>query len=282
MLKRILNLFLYSNVFIAVCAVSLLWSSELLAFQEVVLSPFDGLVFAASLFVYSAHRLVGIHKQKAAQVNKRHALIQRIEPLVIGLASLGLIASVFFFFGLSDMQQVLLVFPAVVSIAYIVPFSRNGKRLRDYPFIKVFLIAYTWAWVTVIVPMWELQVDGLWWLFFERFFFILAITLPFDIRDILLDRRQEVKTIPVLIGTKRTKKLSFLMLGISLMIGIIYLLAFSLQYKMLNGYLVAGLYTFFLLRKVRKGAPDYLFTGYLDGTMIVQFVLLQAFVYFFN
>ncbi len=282
MLKRILNLFLYSNVFIAFCAVSLLWSSELMAFQQVVFAPYDGLVFAASLFVYSAHRIVGIHKLKNATINKRHELIQNIEPLVILLGSVGLIVSVFLFFGLSDMQQVLLVFPAVISLGYIVPFSRKGKRLRDYPFIKVFLIAFTWAWATVVVPMWELNINGVWWLFFERFFFIMAITLPFDIRDILIDRRQEVKTIPTLIGTKRTKKLSFLMLGISIMIGIIYLLVFSLQYSMLNGYVIAGLYSFLILRKVRKGAPDYLFTGWLDGTMIVQFGLLQAFVYFLN
>ncbi len=246
------------------------------------MAPYDGLIFCASLFIYGAHRIVGIHKLKANKVNERHDLIQRIEPLVILLGSVGLIGAVFLFFGLSTMQQALLIIPGLISLAYIIPFSRKGKRLRDFPFIKVFLISFTWAWVTVIVPLWEIRSVGIWWLFFERFFFILAITLPFDIRDISLDKAQRTKTLPLLIGVDKTKRLSFLMLGISLVLGIIYIISFSLQYAVVNGYILAGLYTFFFLNKVEENADDYLFTGWLDGTMVIQFLVIQLFVYLIN
>ncbi len=279
MLRKPIDILLYSNVYIALCALALLWSSQLLAFSRVAINPYDGLVFSASLFIYAAHRLVGIHKLKAGKVDERHGLIQQIEPLVIFLGSIGLVVSVFLFFGLSTMQQVLLIFPGLISLAYIIPFSRKGRRLRDYPFIKVFLIAFTWAWVTVIIPLWEVRPEGIWWLLFERFFFILAITLPFDIRDMELDTLQGVSTLPTVLGVEKTKRLSFIMLGISIVLGIIYILGFSLQYSAVNGYILAGLYTFYFLNKVKKGANDYLFTGWLDGTMIVQFLLIQLFIF---
>ena len=282
MLRKTIDLFLYSNLSIAFCAVSLLWSSQLMATSRVVVVPYDGIVFCASLFIYGAHRLVGIHKLKASKVNERHEFIQQIQPLVILLGSVGLIGAVFLFFGLSTMQQALLIIPGLISLAYIIPFSRKGKRLRDFPFIKIFLIAFTWAWVTVIVPLWEIRNVGIWWLFFERFFFILAITLPFDIRDLSLDKVQKTKTLPSLIGVEKTKRLSFLMLGISIILGIIYLISFSLQYAVVNGYILAGLYTFFFINKVEEEANDYLFTGWLDGTMIIQFLVIQLFVYLIN
>ncbi|HHB80004.1 MAG TPA: hypothetical protein ENK85_12295 [Saprospiraceae bacterium] len=282
MLKKALDIFLYSNLFIALCAVSLLWSSELMAFSRVVIGPYDGFVFFSSLFVYGAHRLVGIHKLKANKVNERHDFVRRIEPLVIILGIIGLLGPVFLFFGLSTMQQVLMIFPGVISLGYIIPFSRKGKRLRDFPFIKVFLIAFTWAWVTVIVPLWEIRPNGIWWLYFERFFFILAITLPFDIRDVNLDKLQKTKTLPLLIGVEKTKRLAFISLGLALILGIIYLLFFSLQYAVVNGYVLAGLYTFYFINKVEQDANDYLFTGWLDGTMIIQFLVIQLFVYLIN
>lgn len=282
MLKKTIDLLLYSNVFIALCAVALQWSSQLMAFSEVVVGPYDGLLFFASLFVYSTHRLIAIHKLKASKIDKRHQTIQLIEPLVIGLGSVGLIGAVFLFFGLSTMQQVLMIFPGLVSFAYIIPFTRRGKRLRDYPFIKVFLIAFAWAWVSVVVPLWEIRSGGIWWLFFERFFYILAITLPFDIRDLSLDKSQGTKTLPLFLGVEKTKRLAFIMLGISILLGIIYLIVFSLQYAVVNGYVLAGLYTFFFINKVNEEANDYLFTGWLDGTMIIQFFVIQLFVYFIN
>ena len=38
----------------------------------------------------------------------------------------------------------------------------------------------------------------------KRFLFIMAITLPFDIRDMYQDRKFHLKTIPVLMGEKRS------------------------------------------------------------------------------
>lgn len=280
MLKKTIDLLLYSNVFIALCAVSLLWTSELMTYSKVVVTPYHGIIFFASLFVYSSHRLVGIHKLKADKINKRHFLVHQIEKLVIALGAIGLIGAIFLFFGLSTMQQVLMIIPGVVALGYVIPFSRKGLRLRDYPFIKIFLIAFTWAWVTVIVPLWEMHPDGIWWLYFERFFFIFAITLPFDIRDLVLDKAQNTKTLALILGVEKTRRLSFFVLGFSLIIGIVYLLVFSLQYTVVNGYLMAGLYSFYFLNEVRKEASDYLFTGWLDGTMIAQFVIIQLFIYF--
>jgi 4-hydroxybenzoate polyprenyltransferase len=51
--------------------------------------------------------------------------------------------------------------------------------------------------------------------FFQRFFFVIAITLPFEIRDLKFDSGN-LNTIPQQIGIANTKKIGYILLGIIL------------------------------------------------------------------
>jgi len=263
-------------VLIAVAAVFFLKSSEQLTFGRASMGTYHWLIFFGSLFVYGAHRLVGLHRLQAHRVDDRHEVVRRYEWLVLGLTIAGLIGGIFFFFGLSRMRQTLLLFPAVIVMAYIIPITPGGRRLRDFPFVKLFLIALVWAWLGTIVLLWEENIPGLWWLFGERLFYILAITLPFDIRDMELDRAQHTKTIPQLLGVTMSKTLSYLLMSVALFLGLVYISVFSLRYEMLPGYIASVLMVFYLLQQVSIERSDYLYRGWLDSTMIVQYVLLLA------
>lgn len=119
------------------------------------------------------------------------------------------------FIFLQRQTKILLVALGSLSMLYTLPLNKMGIsfRLRDVPFIKLFLIALAWATTCTFLPALESKnlfvfLDYLTWNYFvAQFIFILFITLPFDIHDINTDKQQLLKTIPNSIGIKNTKLL---------------------------------------------------------------------------
>jgi len=70
-----------------------------------------------------------------------------------------------------------------------------------------------WAGVTVILPIvqnevlldWNIYVIGI-----QRFLFVIALTIPFEIRDLKYDQA-ELGTLPQVLGVRQTKKLGVLL-----------------------------------------------------------------------
>jgi hypothetical protein len=96
---------------------------------------------------------------------------------------------------------------ALATIFYSIPIYRTQTNLRGVTTLKLFLIAFTWAGVTVLIPLLQQEISfeqEVWIIFLQRFLFILAITIPFDLRDLNYDRI-ELKTLPQIIGTKKSK-----------------------------------------------------------------------------
>lgn len=98
--------------------------------------------------------------------------------------------------------------------------KNNFVALRNVAFLKLFLIAISYAGVTVLFPLInyniEVQSNEI-VTFSQRFLFIVAITIPFDIRDLNFDNKN-LKTLPQVIGIQRSKVvgLFFLMLFLGL------------------------------------------------------------------
>ena len=109
--------------------------------------------------------------------------------------------------------------------------------------------------------------------FFIRFFFVLAITIPFDIRDLSFDAA-ELKTIPVLFGEANARLLAILFLILS-QVMCIYLLAFQLLD--LN-YFLALLTSFFItsiliLKSTSKKSEIYFSFG-VESTSVIFYLIL--------
>lgn len=174
--------------------------------------------------------------------------------------------------------QLALVLPALLSLGYVIPFLGKRKlRLRDVNFIKIFLIAVVWAYVTVLLPLLELNIaldDFAIGMLVERALFIFVITLPFDLRDWEIDQRNGVQTIPAVIGVANTVRLAFIVL-------IVWWLLCWFLYT--NPILIAlglsGLSTAFFVAIAPKQRHDYFFTALMDGTMILQYALILGIDY---
>jgi hypothetical protein len=108
---------------------------------------------------------------------------------------------------------------AVLTFFYAVPFL-NSKNLRSLTSLKIFIVAVVWAGITVIVPIKtagvELNVDVL-LTFVQRFFIVIVLIIPFEIRDLQFDVAS-LKTLPQQLGVKRVKVLGLFLLLICLII----------------------------------------------------------------
>lgn len=90
---------------------------------------------------------------------------------------------------------------------YAVPVMPNAKNLRNLGGLKIFIVALVWAGATVILPLlgsmgilsWDVWIET-----FQRFFFVLVLLIPFEIRDLKYDS-PDLMTLPQRFGVMRTK-----------------------------------------------------------------------------
>ncbi len=250
----------YGNLWIALSVsnysfLAASWLGERLSIYHLIL------VFCATLLMYNFQRLFKLFK------GIHHPRIQWMEKnlfLVYGLISLGLLFCAISAFKIFDFSQAYYIDFAVlamvgsVSLLYAFPFIRKKTSLRDIPFLKIHLIAISWALVSSVFILNNTNNSLL--VLLEKYLFVLAITIPFDIRDISIDEPQK-KTIPQLLGVKYARILSVFLLICSWFV--CHQNSFP-YYSVDFMYLVAIL----LCSLARPNKSDYFFSFLIDGIPI--------------
>lgn len=96
-----------------------------------------------------------------------------------------------------------------LNLLYGLPLFEDKITLRNITGLKIFVIAMVWTGVTVWLPvldsMAKISAETV-ILTIQRFLFVIALTLPFDIRDVHFDT-EELGTIPQLFGVEQTRKI---------------------------------------------------------------------------
>lgn len=190
------------------------------------------------------------------------------------LATSLISASCFGYFIILKVWPIFLI-SGILSFFYVwqIP-GLNGKNLRDLPGIKIYIIAVVWVLITVLLPYLvnpnlDLKSTGL--LFFSEVLFMISITIPFDIRDINLDEASK-KTIPQLIGVKKSIYISIALLLISQCLMQYILPSFNLSVVLIT--LITGVLLYFTTIK----RIELYFSGLIDGLLILQPLLLWLFI----
>jgi len=273
-MKKITDFIIYGNILISLCAAALIWETYLL--WNIPVNFFCVFIgFAATLMIYNVDRLVVLDSIDQTG-SERHEWIVKNRRLLTILSATG-----FGFVGVSIFHMPIrcLLFLAhlgLISILYSVPVLMKGARsLRSLKLLKIFLITYVWASTTVLLPaIWsEIGIfhKDIMLLFAERALFIFAITLPFDIRDYDSDKSNLVVTIPGLIGIRQTRLLAF---GCLLVFFLINLVHYNFHDSVLWAKLLSGLNALLVIYFAHERKHEYYYTGLLDSTMIIQFVLV--------
>ncbi len=281
--QQTLDFILYGHVFIAFCAtfstlatVKLLTMPNNLSLKEGQLACFVGV---ATFFLYNLHKPVTYFLRQQFMENQRFRRTKAFEMPLSILSILAAILCVYYFFQRQNNSKILLIGMAVLSLGYVLPILGKGQRLRDVGLLKIFLIAFVWSVITVVLPFLEINNPSKNSIFLslaciERMCFIFTLCIPFDIRDMDWDSRTNVKTIPLSIGSKNAKTVGYFALIIS--ISMSYLLLNNGNYNKIQflGLVIVYLLTALTLLKTDKNRSDYFFYGGIDGLILGQSIIL--------
>lgn len=163
-------------------------------------------VLFSILAVYNLHRFKKIQTESTFNYSAvQHALfggISLLTALVIFIVYMFNGKSLFLFGTLS-----------AISAWYVLPFFK--VKLREVKILKSFSIAFCWTIVAVYFPQNEHLSIKSYFLIIGGFLFFLALTIPFDLRDMEKDGPGKT-TIPQIIGVRSAKVLSvaLMILGI--------------------------------------------------------------------
>lgn len=254
------------------------WMVQRMAQLPVELAPCLG-AFLTFFSIYALDRVAAepeadaINHPERRHFTRRHARVLLVLAIAAYAAALVLGASA----GVG--RTLVMLLPLAGVLVYSFPFvprplaRRLGfRRLKEILFVKNALVASIFASTMTLAPI---PAEGkvatsalavMWLFFFVRGF---INTVVFDMRDELGDRRHGIRTLPVVLGPRRTRRL---MHGLNLGLGVFLLLvpALGLAPPAFAALAVGTpLATWYLNRTAQPGSKHFLCDVIVDGEMYV-------------
>lgn len=268
-----IQFFVYSNLFIALAASVLTLGSFVAVGWTENFWSYVLFVFFATLFDYNIHRVIktklNIGNAIKNQWAKRH--IKSLSLLTM-VAFAGTITTFAF---IPVRVYPFLATAAVFTFLYSIPYDVLKIQkfdIRRFPLAKSILVALAWAMVTYTIPQNYIQMNGTVILgvgFWERFLFVLALTIPFDITDIDEDRLLNFRTLPLVIGKSRAWKLASTCIIVS-----IFLSLYDSNISTTIAILLAGTTTLFVLNSKKLRQKKLYNPFWVDGMILLHGFLL--------
>lgn len=283
-LRSAVDFFLFSNLFVALAVTGLTCETFFLINLHDYKYPV--FIFFSTLFLYNFHRVFRMeYRSEKEQKENRHYWVKGHAVyfyLILIIAFTGVVYSLIFFLNI---RTIFFLIPVgIISFGYSIPFIRTSKgliRLRDVPGLKIFLISFVLSCVTVLLPVTcyngnvKLMDPALGFIFVRRMLFVFAITIPFDIRDMEYDGENNAKTIPLIFGIEKSKKIALA----ALMVFILLALAQYLSIKNTNAFyifalIVSSILTSVIILQTNRDRKEYFYSFLVEGTMLMQCLLV--------
>jgi 4-hydroxybenzoate polyprenyltransferase len=281
---------LFSNIFMSLCAVA----QALVTFRLIDSKPVYtviGLLFTSTLGIYNFSILLSKPKYPEKSPYKRVRWFFAHYRLMVTFTLISLLSLIPLFFLLSMESRILLVFLSILSFCYSLPLFTLGDQkfgLRNIPGLKTFLITLVWTLSTVLLPVLEAQdlhltdiaMRDVTIMIAKRFLLIFALAIPFDIRDLFSDRQAGLKTIPVAWGEKNAYLFcQFLLAGYIVLLFLLRNNGFNVDFFALTA---TAILMGWLIFKSKWERDEYYYFFYLDGVLILQYVILIGFGFVFG
>ena len=161
------------------------------------------------------------------------------------------------------------------TLGYIIP-SSNGKNWRERGILKSFIVAICWA-NAVILTFWvhyNLYFDQLFiYQYLSVFLLVVALIIPFDIRDLDHDP-EDLQTIPKLLGVRKSKIVCILLL-----VGFCFCaLQVPYNYLLLGKGYPCGIWTIFIVANfmvilMPKKIPKYYCSFWIEAIPILGYLI---------
>jgi hypothetical protein len=204
------------NFFVAMGAgvLALGWCSFLNVDDALI---FSGLITFSVCSVYNAHRIYKCERKLSQpEMNAWYAKNKTLVKAAFFL-SFTMIPVCLRMLNLSFSQYLLLGTGTLFTTWYVVPFF--SFRLREISLLKAPLVALVWTGILVVFPQLKSMHFTPDFMAFALAFFcyFLALTIPFDVRDLSQDATTH-DTIPMVLGVGKSRCLAVILLVISILI----------------------------------------------------------------
>lgn len=280
LIKRGLEIIVYANIWVSLGVVALTELTYILLGSQsnAALRYF---VFSATLLTYAYARWFDSPARNSKNKSRLTdwAVHNPLLYLIAGVAGLG--GSLFFVLQLSRDVWPWLAICALISTLYPLHiWARRHLALREIGGLKLFLIAAVWAIVTTILPAAQsgLPIDlPILLLTLQRFFFIVAITIPFDMRDLPIDNPQ-MHTLPNVLGLAKARNFALAANFVAELAAVAFYFLHFYGAGALFGQLVAFEITSILIYKSLPQKSDLYYSFWVEGLSVFLFLA----VYFFN
>ena len=265
-----LHFILSHSIFISLCAAALCFQTHLLLGVQNEFLVYL-LVFSSTLSGYNLYWLIS--KYRFSKSNWKAFLTRNASNLIIFSA-----AGVITLYCLWQMPVLLPTFAIgmILTLLYSLPLwpFEFAKKLQRLGFLKTFLLALTWTYITVMIPVTghDASSTAVFSLLFARFFFMLMLCAIFDSRDIAVDKMNRLRSLATDVSAANLQ----IIMAISF---ILYISAgFFLRY--LNGghsqlwaFIITGSATLvvYMLSQKKRGYFFYYFV--VDGLMLFSSLL---------
>lgn len=277
-LRKGLDFLLYSNIFIAICAVSLVFTNQITTGRHLVYDESCWFVLFSTIFTYS---WLKFRQGNTATYTGHQLWANNNNRLYRAIMLVALLGTAVFFFKLNNTAKLYAVAAGLVTALYgfvPIPFLKGKNKLRHIGVLKTAFVALVWSVTTVLIPMAGYAVDDttLAFLLMRRFLFIMALTIPFEIKDMKTDVGDNIRTLPMVLGVTGAKRLAQGILLLLAAVNVIEYLFWGLPLYNMLAVNLSLLLSIALVQPITEETPDVWYFLGLDGMMIAQFVLVYT------
>lgn len=214
-LKKLFNFYLDANIHVALSVYALvqvtLMEYGLDYDQPISLALFFGTIVEYGFIKY-------------ASLAKHYLFVKQKYLKLIQLFNFSCVLIAMYYVSQLNLKTVFVAAALIlVAFLYVVPSMTTKKNLRNLKGIKAFVVSLTWSVSTVLLPLLNNQVpitDAVLIDLVQRFLFILALMLPFEIRDLKFDE-PDLRTIPQVLGINGSLFLGVILLVFFVVFGLL-------------------------------------------------------------
>lgn len=266
-LKRLFQFYIFSNIHVAIgtfCLVKITLLSYGISENNTALFVLFSTIIAYNFIRFS--RISNI-------VNWFTDWLKANKTALYTLTIISVLSASFLAFSFQIKAFLWLLPFGIFTLFYGLPFPFKNIPLRNFAGIKLFLIAISFAGITVLFPLVQndMNIDlDVWITFMQRFLFIVLITIPFDIRDLKIDNKS-LKTLPQMVGVKKAK-----IIGVLLGVLFVFLEFFKqpIDEKQLITILIASIISILFLINSTKKQSKYYSAFWVESLPIFWFLLM--------
>jgi len=269
-LKKSVDFFIFSSLYIALCAVLMVYQTNHLLHLHYQTGELYLFVFFSTIYSYNFHWYLTPHtKTEMIRVN----WTQKHKTLHLVLYLVGLIGSAWFALRLIEHWQSL---AGAVFLTFL--YSAPKLPLRPFAILKkiavgkTIFLGFVWMYVTTLLPIiFSEQQFQIYYLLFciSRFFLIYSICIVFDYKDRQQDKEEGIRSMITYLDDRGIDVLFYISVCL-FALSTVLLHFYGFQFYIIALLLLPGFVLVALYKTVKRNFSDYLYYFVLDGLMMVS------------